>query len=138
MVKVKKSEVLKEEEVKVEEVSKKEEKTKVLPSKEKICEFYWITDGEILNPKTDYSKYGISAQEESILREWWVEHMKHTVKDVTFDIYEKDNEVRAVLNKYGVTPADVANNKLDELSESEKEIITNYYYKRAWVENTHI
>jgi hypothetical protein len=41
--------------------------------------------------------------------------MKVTAKNVTFDVYEQDEEVRAILHKYGVTPSDVAEEKLDEL-----------------------
>ena len=145
MVKVKKSQPIEKvedvkevkEEVKEKEIEKKEEKPQVLPSKEKISEFYGITDSEILNPETDYSKYNITPEEEGILRTWWVEHMKHNVKDVTFDLYDQDEDVRAILNKYWVLPMHVAENKLDELemSESEKEIITNYYYRRAGIQN---
>lgn len=137
MVKVKKARPVKDVEVEIKDTPVNEEKPQVVSSKEKICEFYWITDKEILDPSTDYSKYGISAQEESVLRGWWVEHMKHTVKDVTFDIYEKDEEVRAILHKYWLTPSDVANNRLEEmwLDDKEKEVITNYYYKRAWIKN---
>lgn len=134
MVKVKKSEIV-EEEVKVEEVKeeapKKEEKSKVLPSKEKICEFYWIMDSEIFDAENDLSKYGIKAQEKAVLDEWAEAHKKVIAKNVTFDIYDLDDEVRAILNKYGVTPDDVANNRLDELDKTEKEVITNYYNKRA-------
>lgn len=134
MVKVKKSEIV-EEEVKVEEVKeeapKKEEKSKVLSSKEKICEFYWIMDSEIIDSENDLSKYGISAQEKAVLDEWAESHKKAIAKDVAFDIYDSDDEVRAILNKYGVTPDDVANNRLDELDKTEKEVITNYYNKRA-------
>lgn len=119
------------------EAAKKEEKSQVLPSKEKICEFYWITDEEILNQETDYSRFWISDKEVAVLKEWWVEHMKATIKDVTFDIYDKDDDVRAILEKYGVLPTHVIENKLDELwlNDNEKEIITDYYYKRAWIKN---
>ena len=113
------------------EESKKEEKPQVVPSKEKICEFYWIMDSEILDSENDLSKYGISAQEKAVLDEWAESHKKAIAKDVTFDIYDSDEEVRAVLNKYWVTPADVANNRLDELNESEKKTIINYYNKKA-------
>lgn len=140
MVKVKKARPVKDVEVEIKDTPVNEEKPQVVSSKEKICEFYWITDSEILNPATDYSKFWISAEEESVLRQWWVEHMKVTAKNVTFDIYEQDDAVRAILHKYGVTPSDVAEDKLDELwlNGNEKEVITDYYYKRAGVQNTHI
>ena len=115
------------------EESKKEEKHQVLPSKEKICEFYGIMDSEILDSENDLSKYGIKAQEKAVLDEWAVSHKKIIAKDVTFDIYDLDEEVRAVLNKYWVTPDDVANNRLDELNESEKKTIIDYYNKKAWL-----
>lgn len=116
-----------------EEASKKEEKGKVVPSKEKICEFYWIQDSEILDNDNDLSKYKITKQEKAILDEWAKEHIKENIKDVTFDMYDKDDDVRAILNKYWVQPYHVAEDKLDKLwlSKEEKKIITDYYWKRA-------
>lgn len=140
MVKVKKARPVKDVEVEIKDTPVNEEKPQVVSSKEKICEFYWITDSEILNPATDYSKFWISNEEETVLRQWGVEHMKVTAKNVTFDVYEQDDDVRAILHKYGVTPSHVAEDKLDELwlNGQEKEIITDYYYKRAGVQNWHI
>ena len=118
------------EEVKVE---KKEEKPQVLSSKEKICEFYGIQDGEILDKNNDLSKYGLSEQEKAILDEWAIESSKALVKDVTFDFYTCDEEVRAILEKYGVSPENVVADNMGELglNADEQEIIRNYYNERA-------
>ena len=131
MVKVKKARPVKDVEVEIKDTPVNEEKPQVVSSKEKICEFYWIVDSEIIDSENDLSKYGISAQEKAVLDEWAESHKKAIAKDVTFDIYDSDDEVRAILNKYWVTPADVANNRLDELNESEKKTIINYYNKKA-------
>jgi len=117
----------------VDEVVKNEEKSQVLPSKEKICEFYWITDGEILDKNNDLSKYELKDEEKAVLKEWAESTSKELVKDVTFDMYTCDEEVRVIMEKYGVTPEHVANKTMWELwlSKAEEEVMENYYNSRA-------
>ena len=119
------------EEVKVEK--KNEEKPQVLSSKEKICEFYGIQDREILDKNNDLSKYELKDDEKAILKEWAEESSKGMVKDVTFDFYTCSEEVRAIMEKYGVLPEHVAEWKMADLwlSKDEQEIIENYYNERA-------
>lgn len=113
------------EEIKVED--KKEEKPQVVSSKEKICEFYWIQDAELLSAERDLSKYWLSKQEEEVLLKWTEENLKTKAKEVTFVIYNLPEEVRAVVEKYGVTPHQVAYEELGELSNEEKKIILDYF-----------
>jgi hypothetical protein len=42
-------------------------------------------------------------------------------------MYKGSEEVRAIIAKYGISAEQVANWEMDELSEEEKDIITNYY-----------
>jgi hypothetical protein len=44
-----------------------------------------------------------------------------------FDMYTTNTEAWAIIEKYGVTPEDVAEWRLDELTKEEKEVITAYY-----------
>ena len=118
--------------VKVEEVM--EESPEVtMPTKESICEFYGIQDGEVLDNNNDLSKYGLKADELKVLKEWAEETSKELVKDVTFDFYTCSEEVREIMWKYGVTPEHVINDSMDELGMSgdEQEIMKNYYNERA-------
>ncbi len=114
------------EEVK-EEVVETVEKTQEVPSKEKICEFYWITDEELFSTECDLSKYNLSKQEEAVLLDWTKENKKVAANDVVFDIYTTNREAWAIIEKYGITPKDVAEWNLDELTEEEKDVITNHY-----------
>mgnify|MGYP006874703107 CR=1 FL=1 len=113
------------EEVKVEK--KNEEKPQVVSSKEKICEFYGIQDAELLSPERDLSKYWLSKQEEEVLIKWAEENLKTKAKEVTFVIYNLPEEVRVIVEKYGVTPYQVACEELGELSKEEKKIILDYF-----------
>ena len=113
------------EEVKVEK--KKEEKPQVASSKEKICEFYGIQDEELLSAERDLSKYWLSKQEEEVLLKWAEENLKAKAKEVTFVIYNLPEEVRAIVEKYGITPYQVACEELDELSKEEKKIVLEYF-----------
>ena len=60
------------EEVKEEEV--KEEEVDINELKEKICEFYGITDDELFN--SDFAKYGVKKDEEKVLLEWTSKNKK--------------------------------------------------------------
>lgn len=111
------------EEKKVEE--KKEEKPQVVSSKEKICEFYWIRDEEIQNG--EFSKYGLSKEEEKVLLEWNNHNVVVCADKIVFDLYNCEPEVKAIIEKYGITPKDVADDKMDELEKKEKDIIVDYY-----------
>lgn len=113
------------EEKKVEE--KKEEKPQVVSSKEKICEFYWIQDAELLSPERDLSKYNLNKQEEDTLLEWACQNKVVCADKVVFDMYRCEPEVKAIIEKYGITPKDVADGKMGELGEKEKDIIVDYY-----------
>ena len=113
------------EEVKVEK--KNEEKPQVVSSKEKICEFYWIQDAELLSPERDLSKYNLNKQEEETLLEWACQNKVVCADKVVFDMYRCEPEVKAIIEKYGITPKDVADGKMDELGEKEKDIIVDYY-----------
>jgi hypothetical protein len=53
--------------------------------------------------------------------------MKVKAWDIEFSMYKWSPEVRAIIVKYGITSEQVANWEMDELSEEEKDIITNYY-----------
>jgi len=113
------------EEKKVE--AKKEEKPQVALSKEKICEFYGIRDAELLSPERDLSKYNLKKWEEDVLLKWAEENLKTKAKEVTFIIYDLPEEVRVIVEKYGITPYQVACEELDELSKEEKKIVLDYF-----------
>lgn len=112
---------------------KKEEKTQVVPSKKEICEFYGIRDEEILDENSDLSKYNMPKWYEEALREWAENQVKENLKEVKFDLYEKNEDVRKILEKYWVLPHHVAEGKLDDLwlNKNEKKIIENYYNEKA-------
>lgn len=113
------------EEIKVEK--KKEEKPQVVSSKERICEFYGIRDEELLTPERDLSKYNLSAKEEEVLLEWVNKNRVISADMVKFDMYKCDPEVKAVIEKYGLSPKDVAEDKMSELSKEEKNLMVDYY-----------
>lgn len=112
---------------------KKEEKTQVVPSKKEICEFYGIRDEEILDENSDLSKYDMPKWYEEALREWAKNQVKENLKEVKFDLYEENEDVRKILEKYWVLPHHVAEGKLDDLwlNKNEKKIIENYYNEKA-------
>lgn len=112
---------------------KKEEKAQVVPSKKEICEFYGIRDEEILDENSDLSKYNMPKWYEEALREWAENQVKENLKEVKFDLYEKNEDVRKILEKYWVLPHHVAEGKLDDLwlNKNEKKIIENYYNEKA-------
>lgn len=111
----------------VEEVKEEivEEATPVEITKEKVCEFYWISDNEIFDG--DFSKYWVSKAEAEVLECWGKENRKVKAWDIEFSIYKWSEEVRAIIAKYGITAEQVANWEMDELSSEEKDIITDYY-----------
>ncbi len=113
------------EEKKVE--AKKEEKPEVVSSKEKICEFYGIRDEELLSPERDLSKYDLKKWEEAVLLEWINKNRVISADMIKFDMYRCSPEVRAVIEKYGISPKDVAEDKMSELSKEEKDLIVDYY-----------
>lgn len=117
------------EEKKVE--AKKEEKPKVASSKEKICEFYGIRDAELLSPERDLSKYNLREWEEDVLLEWANKNIEVNIDKIRFDIYKCEPEVKAIIEKYGITPRQVAEWNMKELSEEEKDIICKYYNSLA-------
>ena len=104
-----------------------EEKGQEVPSKEKICEFYGIQDAELLSPECDLSKYGLSKQDEATLLEWACKNKKVNADNVVFDIYTTNREAWAIIEKYGVTPKDVVEWNLEDMTSEEKDIITAYY-----------
>lgn len=112
---------------------KKEEKAQVVPSKKEICEFYGIRDEEILDENSNLSKYDMPKWYEEALREWAKNQVKENLKEVKFDLYEKNEDVRKILEKYWVLPHHVAEGKLDDLwlDKNEKKIIENYYNEKA-------
>ena len=112
---------------------KKEEKAQVVPSKKEICEFYGIRDEEILDENSDLSKYNMPKWYEEALRAWAENQVKENLKEVKFDLYEKNEDVRKILEKYWVLPHHVAEGKLDDLwlDKNEKKIIENYYNEKA-------
>lgn len=113
------------EEKKVE--AKKEEKPQVVLSKEKICEFYGIRDEELLSPERDLSKYNLKGKEEEVLLEWINKNRVISADMIKFDMYHCEPEVKAIIEKYGLTPKHVAENDMPELSEKEKDIMVEYY-----------
>lgn len=115
------------EEVKIEEVEAVEESEEVdlNEPKEKICEFYGISNDDLFN--CDFAKYGVKKDEEKVLLKWVEENKEVKSGDVVFDMYTTNLEAGAIIAKYGITPKDVAEGKMDELTEEEKEIITAYY-----------
>ena len=100
---------------------------KEVPSKEKICEFYGIRDDELLNPECDLSKYGLSKQDETVLLDWACQNKKVNACNVVFDIYTTNREAWAIIEKYGVSPKDVAEGNLEGMTAEEKDIITAHY-----------
>ena len=120
--------VEKVEEVKEVKEIKNEEKPQVLSSKEKICEFYWIRDEEILDPNVDLSKYNLKPEEMDVLNMWWAKNDVVDIDKIQFDMYRCKPEVKAVIEKYGLHPRDIITEGwLDELTEEEKDIIVEYY-----------
>ena len=113
------------EEKKVE--AKKEEKSEVISSKEKICEFYGIRDDELLSPERDLSKYNLNKKEEEVLLEWINKNRVISADMIKFDMYRCSPEVRVVIEKYGISPKDIAEWNMKELSEEEKDLIVDYY-----------
>lgn len=113
------------EEVKVEK--KSEEKHEVVSSKEKICEFYGIRDEELLSPERDLSKYDLKKWEEAVLLEWVNKNRVISADMIKFDMYRCSPEVRAVIEKYGISPKDIAEWNMKELSKEEKDLIVDYY-----------
>lgn len=115
------------------ETTKKVEKSKVLLSKKEICEFYWITDAEVLSSNKDFSKYGLSEQEKAVLIDWATAELKKWAVDVQFDVYTAPEKVKVILNKYWVLPIHVVWWKMWELwlNEEEQEIIMEYYNSLA-------
>jgi hypothetical protein len=92
-----------------------------------ICEFYGISDEELLSSDCDLSKYNLNKWDEWILLNWAEENKKVKSWDVVFDIYTTNTEAWAIIEKYWVTPEDVAEWRLDELTKEEKEVIEAYY-----------
>lgn len=113
------------EEVKVEK--KNEEKPEVVSSKEKICEFYGIRDEELLSPERDLSKYNLKAKEEEVLLEWINKNRVISADMIKFDMYHCEPEVKAIIEKYGLTPKHVAEDNMPELSKEEKKLMVDYY-----------
>lgn len=115
------------EEVKIEEVEAVEEPIEedLNELKERICEFYGISNDDLFN--SDFAKYGVKKDEEKVLLEWVEVNKEVKSGDVVFDMYTTNLEAWAIIAKYGITPKDVAEGKMDELTEEEKEIITAYY-----------
>lgn len=113
------------EEVKVEK--KNEEKPEVVSSKEKICEFYWIRDEELLSPERDLSKYNLKGKEEEVLLEWINKNRVISADMIKFDMYHCEPEVKAIIEKYGLTPKHVAEDNMPELSKEEKKLMVDYY-----------
>ena len=125
-----------------EEASKKEGKSKVVPSKETICEYYWIRDEEVLDSNFDLSKYWINKWEEAVLKEWAEEKTKKELKEVTMDKLELEwhPNVDVIVEKYWVQPQHIIENKLWDLwlSKDEEKIVKSFYenemlrlYKKA-------
>jgi hypothetical protein len=81
----------------------------------------------LLSADRDLSKYWLSKQEEEVLVKWAEENLKTKAKEITFVIYNLPEEVIAVVEKYGVTPYQVACEELGELSKEEKKIILDYF-----------
>ena len=113
------------EEVKVEK--KSEEKPQVVSSKEKICEFYGIRDEELLSPERDLSKYNLKGKEEEVLLEWVNKNRVISADMIKFDVYHCEPEVKAIIEKYGLTPKHVAEDNMPELSKEEKKLMVDYY-----------
>ena len=118
------------EEVEIEEVETAEEEVAeeevdLNELKERICEFYGISNDDLFN--CDFAKYGVKKDEEKVLLEWVEVNKEVKSGDVVFDMYTTNLEAWAIIAKYGITPKDVAEGKMDELTEEEKEIITAYY-----------
>lgn len=102
-----------------------EESTPEEITKEQICEFYGISDKEVY--EWDFEKYWVKKEEAKILENWAKENAIIKAWDIEFSIYKGSEEVRAIIAKYGITAEQVANWEMDELSEEEKGIITDYY-----------
>lgn len=137
MVKVKKTQPVKEEVVNKEEnvmeniPYTEEEKTQFSLSKETICEFYWIRDEEIFDKSSDLSKYGIKKWEEAILREWAEQKKAEDIKEVSMDRFDLEWHPNAavLIEKYGIQPYHVVDDKLEELglSKDEAKLIKDFY-----------
>ena len=131
MVKVKKAKPVEEVKEEIIETPVDEEKSQVVSSKETICEFYWIRDEEILDKESDLSKYGIKKQEEAILRERAEDKVTNELKEVTLDKFDLEWHPNAavLVEKYGIQPHHVVDDKLEELglSKEEVEVIKGFY-----------
>jgi len=134
MAKKKTTEVVENKEVtEATEVTELEDTVKVVEkkrvkTKEEICEFYWIRDDEILDPNVDLSKYNLKPEEEEVLFEWSHKNVEVNVDNIKFNMYTCSPEVRAIIEKYGISPRSVVTEWwLSELTEEEKDIIVDYY-----------
>ena len=122
-----KKKIVAEEAAPMEEV-KEEVKEDVVPveiTKEKVCEFYGISDDEVFDG--DFEKYWVSKEEAEVLEDRRNKNRVIKAWDIEFSMYKGSEEVRAIIVKYGITAEQVANWEMDELSSEEKDIIVNYY-----------
>lgn len=118
-----KKKIVAEEAAPMEEV--KEDVVPVEITKEKVCEFYGISDDEVFDG--DFEKYGVSKEEAAVLEDRRNKNRVIKAWDIEFSMYKGSEEVRAIIVKYGITAEQVANWQMDELSSEEKDIIVNYY-----------
>lgn len=118
-----KKKIVAEEAAPMEEV--KEDVVPVEITKEKVCEFYGISDDEVFDG--DFEKYGVSKEEAAVLEDRRNKNRVIKAWDIEFSMYKGSAEVRAIIVKYGITAEQVANWEMDELSSEEKDIIVNYY-----------
>lgn len=118
-----KKKIVAEEAAPMEEV--KEDVVPVEITKEKVCEFYGISDDEVFDG--DFEKYGVSKEEAEVLEDRRNKNRVIKAWDIEFSMYKGSEEVRAIIVKYGITAEQVANWEMDELSSEEKDIIVNYY-----------
>ena len=81
----------------------------------------------MFNPECDLSAFNLKKWEEEVLLEWVKENKKVNSGNVVFDIYTTNREAWAIIEKYGLSPKDVAEDNMSELSSEEKEIIKAHY-----------
>lgn len=98
------------------------------PSWKEIQMKYWIPTDEILNSKSDLSKYHVSPEDEEVLRRY-VKKVYIEKADVKFDTVHAPEQVKKIIYCYGLTVEDVENWNMDakHVTKEEQEIINDYY-----------
>lgn len=98
------------------------------PSWKEIQEKYGILTDEILDANSDLSKYGITPEDEDVLRRY-VKKVYAEKAEVVFDMIHAPEQVKKIVAFYWVTVKAVEDWELDKLwlTDDEQKVINDYY-----------